>query len=168
MPLRGEAATLRVVTELGRRLGRRVLVCAGWTELDAEVRAEIASEAVRIESQVDHRTVFGRCAVVVHHGGAGTTAAVLRAGRPSVVCWYGADQPFWGADLDVDRLTDAVASMLDPAAAERSGRLRDALVAEDVALGDAVREIERSVTSSSTGPRLPQGPHSHSATKVDV
>ena len=43
-----------------------------------------------------------------------------------------------------------------------------ALVAEDVALGDAVREIERSVTSSSTGPRLPQGPHSHSATKVDV
>ena len=35
-------------------------------------------------------------------------------------------------------------------------------------LTDAVREIERSVTSSSTGPRLPQGPHSHSATKVDV
>ncbi|WGJ87240.1 hypothetical protein [Gordonia sp. SMJS1] len=68
----------------------------------------------------------------------------------------------------MDRLTDAVASMLDPAAAERSGRLRDALVAEDVALGDAVREIERTVTSSSTGPRLPQGPHSHSATKVDV
>ncbi|WP_418930443.1 glycosyltransferase [Gordonia hongkongensis] len=123
---------------------------------------------------------------MVHHGGAGTTAAVLRAGRPSVVCWYGADQPFWGAelerlgvgvampmaragqDLDVDRLTDAVASMLDPAAAERSGRLRDALVAEDVALGDAVREIERSVTSSSTGPRLLQGPHSQSTTKVDV
>jgi sterol 3beta-glucosyltransferase len=35
-------------------------------------------------------------AAVVHHGGAGTTAAGLRAGRPTVICTFIADQPFWG------------------------------------------------------------------------
>jgi UDP:flavonoid glycosyltransferase YjiC (YdhE family) len=43
------------------------------------------------------------CAVV-HHGGAGTTAAGLRAGKPTVICPFFGDQPFWGrrvADLGV-------------------------------------------------------------------
>jgi sterol 3beta-glucosyltransferase len=35
-------------------------------------------------------------AAVVHHGGAGTTAAGLRAGRPTLVCPFIVDQPFWG------------------------------------------------------------------------
>jgi len=35
-------------------------------------------------------------AAVVHHGGAGTTAAGLRAGKPTVICPFIADQPFWG------------------------------------------------------------------------
>jgi UDP:flavonoid glycosyltransferase YjiC (YdhE family) len=43
-------------------------------------------------------------AAVVHHGGAGTTAAGLRAGVPSVIVPFFGDQPFWGqriADLGV-------------------------------------------------------------------
>lgn len=186
MPLRGEESTPRVVAELGRRLGRRVLVCAGWTELSEEVRSGVESDAVRVETQVDHRTVVGRCAVVVHHGGAGTTAAVLRAGRPSVICWYGADQPFWGAelerlgvgvsmpmaragrDLDVDRLCKAVAAMLDPAVADRAARLPTVLVSEDVALADAAHAVESSVTSSCTREPCSRGPQMHSGTKVDV
>jgi sterol 3beta-glucosyltransferase len=43
-------------------------------------------------------------AAVVHHGGAGTTAAGLRAGRPTIVIPFFVDQPFWGrrvADLGV-------------------------------------------------------------------
>ncbi|MGW6033541.1 glycosyltransferase [Gordonia terrae] len=186
MPLRGEESILRAVAELGRRLGRRILVCAGWSELGAEVRSGVESDAVRVETQVDHRTVFGRCAVVVHHGGAGTTAAVLRAGRPSVICWYGADQPFWGAelerlgvgvsmpmaragrDLDVDRLCDAVAAMLDPAVADRAARLTTVLVSEDAALVDAVHAVESSVTSSCTREPCSRGPQTRSGTKVDV
>jgi sterol 3beta-glucosyltransferase len=35
-------------------------------------------------------------AAVVHHGGAGTTAAGLHAGRPTVICPFFGDQPFWG------------------------------------------------------------------------
>jgi len=32
----------------------------------------------------------------VHHGGAGTTAAGLRAACPTIICPFGLDQPFWG------------------------------------------------------------------------
>ncbi|WP_410605128.1 glycosyltransferase [Amycolatopsis sp. lyj-90] len=45
---------------------------------------------------VPHAWLFPRTAAVVHHGGAGTTAAALRAGVPALVCPVFSDQPFWG------------------------------------------------------------------------
>ncbi|GAA1481472.1 glycosyltransferase [Gordonia sinesedis] len=46
---------------------------------------------------VDHPWILPRCQAIVHHGGAGTTAAALRAGLPMLICSVTADQPFWGA-----------------------------------------------------------------------
>jgi sterol 3beta-glucosyltransferase len=43
-----------------------------------------------------HDWLFPLMSAVVHHGGAGTTAAGLRAGRPSFICPFIGDQPFWG------------------------------------------------------------------------
>jgi UDP:flavonoid glycosyltransferase YjiC (YdhE family) len=51
---------------------------------------------VRVVGNLDHDSVLGRCRAAVHHGGAGTTAASLQAGLPTVVCSVFADQPFWG------------------------------------------------------------------------
>jgi sterol 3beta-glucosyltransferase len=50
-----------------------------------------------VVESVPHRWLFPRVAAVVHHGGAGTTAAGLLAGRPSIVCPFQGDQHFWGA-----------------------------------------------------------------------
>lgn len=44
-----------------------------------------------------HDWLFPQCSVIVHHGGAGTFAAALRSGRPSVVCAMQGDQPFHGS-----------------------------------------------------------------------
>ncbi len=44
-----------------------------------------------------HELLFPRCAVAIIHGGAGTTAAVLRAGIPCVIFHVLGDQGFWGA-----------------------------------------------------------------------
>jgi sterol 3beta-glucosyltransferase len=44
-----------------------------------------------------HAWLFHRVAAVVHHGGAGTTAAGLLAARPTIVCPFQGDQHFWGA-----------------------------------------------------------------------
>ena len=52
---------------------------------------------VCVVGEADHASVFPRMAAVVHHGGAGTTAAAMRAGVPSVVCPFFGDQPYWAA-----------------------------------------------------------------------
>jgi UDP:flavonoid glycosyltransferase YjiC (YdhE family) len=46
---------------------------------------------------VNHAAIFPACRAVVHHGGAGTTAAGLRAGVPTLILWMLGDQPNWGA-----------------------------------------------------------------------
>ncbi|MFG1685512.1 glycosyltransferase [Nonomuraea sp. NPDC049269] len=55
-----------------------------------------ASADVCPAGEVAHEVLFPRMAAVVHHGGAGTTAAGLAAGVPNVVCPFFSDQPFWG------------------------------------------------------------------------
>jgi sterol 3beta-glucosyltransferase len=50
---------------------------------------------------VPHNWLLPRCKTVIHHGGAGTTAAGLRSGIPNLVVSFAADQPFWGARVHV-------------------------------------------------------------------
>ena len=55
--------------------------------------------AVFLATSVPHGWLFPRLSAVVHHGGAGTTAAGLRAGLPSVIAPLAVDQFFWGERL---------------------------------------------------------------------
>jgi UDP:flavonoid glycosyltransferase YjiC (YdhE family) len=48
---------------------------------------------------VNHTAIFPSCRAVVHHGGAGTTAAGMRAGIPTLILWVTADQPIWAAQV---------------------------------------------------------------------
>ncbi|MFI0406410.1 glycosyltransferase [Actinomadura sp. 3N508] len=57
---------------------------------------ETSDERVFAVRDVPHSWLFPRMAAVVHHGGAGTTAAGLRAGVPSIICPFFGDQPYWG------------------------------------------------------------------------
>jgi sterol 3beta-glucosyltransferase len=43
-----------------------------------------------------HAWLFPQMAAIVHHGGAGTIASSLRAGRPTIICPFFGDQLFWG------------------------------------------------------------------------
>ncbi len=70
----------------------RAVILSGWSEMrDRKKTAEI----FMLEA-APHDWLFPRCKVAVHHGGAGTTAAGLRAGIPNIVIPFAADQPFWG------------------------------------------------------------------------
>jgi UDP:flavonoid glycosyltransferase YjiC (YdhE family) len=53
------------------------------------------AEHVKVVDTVSQAAIFPLCRAVVHHGGAGTTAAGLRAGIPTLVLWNGLDQPVW-------------------------------------------------------------------------
>ncbi len=71
---------------------RRVIVLPGW----GGWRPDRPPENSLFLEAAPHDWLFPRCQMVIHHGGAGTTAAGLRAGVPSILVPHAADQPFWG------------------------------------------------------------------------
>ena len=82
----------RTVMEAVRRSANRAIFLTGWAGWQPETVPEYA---LFLES-APHPWLFPRCKSVVHHGGAGTTAAGLRSGVPSILIPHAADQPFWG------------------------------------------------------------------------
>ncbi len=108
-----------MVLEALQRTKQRGLLLSGWGGLS---QASLPSGLHMID-QAPHDWLFPRMAAVVHHGGAGTTAAGLRAGKPTVTVPFFGDQPFWGQrvaevgagpkpialqQLSVDRLAEAI------------------------------------------------------------
>jgi UDP:flavonoid glycosyltransferase YjiC (YdhE family) len=80
------------VLEALKRTGLRAVISSGWGGL----RTESLPARVFPVGHIPHDWLFPQCSMAVHHGGAGTTAAVLRAGIPSIVVPFFADQFFWG------------------------------------------------------------------------
>ena len=81
---------------------RRAILQKGWGGLgyDKNGRAVKLPDSILAIGPEAHTWLFERVAAVVHHGGAGTCAAGLLAGRPTMVCSFCLDQPFWGAAID--------------------------------------------------------------------
>ncbi|MEG6509205.1 glycosyltransferase [Methyloligella sp. 2.7D] len=85
----------RIVVEALRRTNLRAVIATGWGGLKAD---SLPETVLQIE-QAPHDWLFPQLAAIVHHGGAGTTAAALRAGKPSVIIPFFGDQPFWGCQM---------------------------------------------------------------------
>jgi sterol 3beta-glucosyltransferase len=94
MPVIDPLATAQQVLDVATELDVRVVLSAGWTDVTSALHLE--SNRVHFVRNVDHGWLLPRCAAAVHHGGAGTTAASLEAGLPTVIFSVFADQPFWG------------------------------------------------------------------------
>jgi sterol 3beta-glucosyltransferase len=86
-------ATARIVLGAIRKAGVRAVLLSGWGGLSSVASAE----DVFVADAIPHDRLFPRVGAIVHHGGAGTTGASLRAGEPSVVVPFGVDQPFWAS-----------------------------------------------------------------------
>jgi UDP:flavonoid glycosyltransferase YjiC (YdhE family) len=68
------------------------LICSGASDFTRVPHFD----HVKVVSAVNHAAVFPACRAVVHHGGAGTTAAGIRAGIPTLILWFSLeDQPIW-------------------------------------------------------------------------
>ena len=93
MPVESATDTLAMVGAACAELGERALVCSGWSDFSNVPHVE----HVKVVGAVNHAAIFPACRAVVHHGGAGTTAAGLRAGVPTLILWMLGDQPNWGA-----------------------------------------------------------------------
>ncbi|GAA1485333.1 glycosyltransferase [Brachybacterium fresconis] len=129
-----------------RRHGRRIVLATGWGGLTA---VEGAEDVLSLTS-ASHEWLFPRVEAVIHHGGSGTVHAGLRAGRPTLICPFLGDQPFWGKRVQEagvgpapvprrvlasdrgDRLEEAVDRLLhDDGIRERAAELGRAMRTED-------------------------------------
>lgn len=137
-----------------QQTGQRGVLATGWGGLQPSHLPDTIFQL----KQAPHDWLFPRMAAVVHHGGSGTTAAGLRAGRPTVICPFLGDQPFWGArvrDLGVGpapipqkKLTvENLAALIHQATSttsmqEKAANLGAKLQAED-SIGQALQFISR-------------------------
>ncbi len=137
-----------------RAVGRRAIIAGGWATLEAHIQE--ADDLLTIDN-VPHSLIFPQVAAAVHHGGAGTTTAVARAGVPQVLLPHILDQYYWAHRVEVlglgppalpiERVTaDALCERIrravnDPMIRERVNRLAP-LVAARNGLTAAVEKIE--------------------------
>lgn len=126
-------AMTNLILDAIARTGQRALISRGWGDLGSN--AAIGSSRVHFLGSVPHDWLFQRVSCVVHHGGAGTTAAGIAAGRPTVIVPFFGDQQFWGdsiarvgagprpipkAKLTAENLASAIQEALKPVISERA------------------------------------------------
>jgi UDP:flavonoid glycosyltransferase YjiC (YdhE family) len=154
MTFRKRDASLDVVLKALAKVGARAVLGSGWGGLAS---GDLPPFVFALE-EAPHDWLFPRMAAIVHHGGAGTTGAATRAGKPSVVTPFIADQFAWArllnargfapAPLPHRTLTaDALAAAIkiavsDDAMRERARTIGSAVRAED-GLARAIAAIER-------------------------
>lgn len=91
MPAIDPLKTTAIILDALAKTGKRGLLASGRGALgDLDLPSN-----VRLISEAPHDWLFPKVAAAIHHGGAGTTAASLRAGKPTGICPFFGDQPFW-------------------------------------------------------------------------
>jgi UDP:flavonoid glycosyltransferase YjiC (YdhE family) len=116
-PVESAADTLAMISGACAQLGERALVCSAGTDF-----SDIPHfDHVKVVGTMNYAATFPACRAVVHHGGAGTTAAGLRAGVPTLILWTVPEQSRWGA---------AVKRLKVGAARRLSTTTRESLVAD--------------------------------------
>ncbi|MCC6299279.1 MAG: glycosyltransferase family 1 protein [Anaerolineales bacterium] len=144
----------RIVREALAKTGQRGIILSGW----GGAHKSSSNDLLYLES-APHDWLLPRCKMLIHHGGAGTVAAGLRAGIPQVVVPFMTDQPFWarrvhavGAapkpilvkNLSVEKLARAMLEAGTKAARGRADEIGKKIRAED-GVNRAVELVESHV-----------------------
>ncbi|EOA30081.1 hypothetical protein CARUB_v10013187mg [Capsella rubella] len=147
LPVQEPEKMTEIIVEALQRTKQRGIINKGWGGLG---NLKEPKDFVYLLDNVPHDWLFPRCKAVVHHGGAGTTAAGLKASCPTTIVPFFGDQPFWGervhargvgpAPIPVDefslhKLEDAINYMLDEKVKSNAETLAKAMKDEDGVAG---------------------------------
>ncbi|WAO88920.1 Hypothetical protein NCS54_00628800 [Fusarium falciforme] len=134
----------------------RAIVSQGWGTIGGE--DDDAPEDIYLIGNCPHDWLFQRVSAVVHHGGAGTTAAGIAAGRPTVVVPFFGDQPFWGQmiaragagptpipfkEMTAETLAASILVALKPAVGKAAQRMAHTITQENGASNAATDFLDR-------------------------
>ncbi|KAJ5371726.1 UDP-glucuronosyl/UDP-glucosyltransferase [Penicillium concentricum] len=145
----------QIVFEAIENAGQRAIISKGWGNLGVE--DVDVPDNILIVGSVPHDWLFQHVSCVIHHGGAGTTAAGLSLGRPTIIVPFFGDQQFWGGivamagagpqpvphkQLTVEKLTDAIKTALEPSTQEKAQEIANKMQKES-GVRDGVRSFHR-------------------------
>jgi sterol 3beta-glucosyltransferase len=144
----------QIILEGVKQSGQRAIIAGGWGGIEG-IQSD---ENIMVINEAPHDWLLPKVSAVVHHGGAGTTAAGLRAGKPAIICPFIVDQPFWGhrvhalgagpkpipqKSLTAEALAAAICEAVQtPSIRARAEQLGNAIRSED-GLSRAVEAINR-------------------------
>ncbi len=143
------AATAELMREALARTQQRAILLKGWGWDSLQ-----SWKGIYLAESIPHDWLFPRVALIVHRGGAGTTAAGLRAGVPSIITPFSFDQSFWGrqvkrlgvgpAPIPLKRLTsEKLADAISTATSDTYMQQRAAALGERIRSEDGVtRAVE--------------------------
>lgn len=143
LPVQEPEKMTQIIVEALETTGQRGIINKGWGGLG---NLKEPKDFVYLLDNCPHDWLFLQCSAVVHHGGAGTTAAGLKAACPTTIVPFFGDQPFWGDrvhargvgpppipidEFSLSKLIDAINFMLDPQVKERAVELSKDMENED-------------------------------------
>ncbi|PUZ69385.1 hypothetical protein GQ55_2G103500 [Panicum hallii var. hallii] len=161
----------KIIVEALEITGQRGIINKGWGGLG---NLEESKDFVYVLDNVPHDWLFLQCKAVVHHGGAGTTAAGLKAACPTTIIPFFGDQFFWGSmvharglgappvpveQLQLHSLVDAIKFMIDPKVKERAVELAKAIESDDGVDG-AVKSFLKHLPQQRNSETMPTAPQS--------
>lgn len=137
------ALTAGLVRKVVETLGCRALLFTGDRgEHDAEPRGRVLCIGATA-----HDRLFPRLAAVVHHGGAGTTAAAARAGIPQLAIPHAFDQFYWAARLHALGIAPAPIPARGIDAAQLTTAVSQALGLGDTRLRERARDLQTALAA---------------------
>ncbi|XP_068664035.1 sterol 3-beta-glucosyltransferase UGT80A2-like isoform X2 [Aristolochia californica] len=171
LPVQEPEKMTQIIVEALESTQQRGIINKGWGGLG---NLATPKDFVYSLDNCPHDWLFLHCKAVVHHGGAGTTAAGLKAACPTTIVPFFGDQPFWGdrvhargvgpAPIPVDqfslpKLVDAIKFMLDPKVKDRALELAKAMESEDGVTGAVkafLKQLPRKMPQPQPSP-MPSG-----------
>ena len=109
--------------------GQRAIIVGGWSDIS---RAAAPPASVYCTREIPYDWLFPKAACVIHHGGCGTVAAVLRAGKPSILLPQVACQQQFGRILLKENLATGMFDVSALDAGEMADAIRRAVTNERV------------------------------------
>lgn len=170
LPVQEPEKMTQIIVKALEETGQRGIINKGWGGLGNLAEPK---DFIYLLDNCPHDWLFLQCKAVVHHGGAGTTAAGLKAACPTTVVPFFGDQPFWGErvhargvgpppipveEFSLPKLVDAIKYMLEPEVKERALELAKAMENEDGVTG-AVKAFFKHLPSREPV-QEPELPHS--------
>ncbi|MFI5405599.1 MAG: glycosyltransferase [Nitrososphaerales archaeon] len=152
-------AFIKILISVAEQTQQRIIYSLGWNQIKLDT-IDVPPQIFVLTDSVAHSWLFPKMKAIVHHGGAGTTAASIESGKPTLIAWFMVDQSFWAKhiaalkiglnlgsfhDLDPEMIINSLNQMETKDCYEQNSRMMAKKVLSENGLENAVNVINKIV-----------------------